>query len=94
MLPDNLEKIDREAFVKSGLENIEFPASLRTVAQTAFYKCKSLKTVKLNEGLEVLGTEEHPDGDSNRMWYGVFEESAVESVELPSTLKKIEYRAF
>ena len=46
----------------------------------------------LNEGLETLGTDEYtPDG---RMWYGVFQESALESVELPSTLKRIEYNAF
>ena len=68
------------------------PASLRTIAQGAFYKCESLKTVKFNEGLEVLGTDEYPD-DGGR-WFGVFEESSIESVELPSTLKRIEYCAF
>lgn len=46
----------------------------------------------LNEGLEVLGTNEYPDGDG--MWYGVFACSSLESVELPSTLKRIEYNAF
>ena len=46
----------------------------------------------LNGGLEVLGTDEYtPDG---RTWYGVFQESTLESVELPSTLKRIEYNAF
>lgn len=28
------------------------------------------------------------------MWYGAFEESALESVELPPSLKRIEYRTF
>ena len=76
----------------SGLENVELPASLRTVAQAAFAKCENLKTVKFSEGLEVLGEDEYDD-DGN-MWFGVFEDSSVESVELPSTLKRIEYCAF
>ena len=42
--------------------------------------------MRLNEGLEVLGSDE--DG------CGVFYESAFESVVLPSTLKRIEYGAF
>ena len=45
----------------------------------------------INEGLEVLGTDEYPGNDGN--WYGVFEKSALEYVELPSTLKRIEYCA-
>lgn len=46
----------------------------------------------LNEGLEVLGTDEYPiDG---RCWYGVFQESTLKSVKFPSTLKRIELAAF
>ena len=48
--------------------------------------------MKLNEGLEVLGTDEY--GDDGKMYSGVFKESAIESVELPSTLKRIEYNTF
>ena len=71
---------------------MKFPTSLRTIGQGAFAKCKSLRTAKLNEGLEVLGTDEYPMCDD--MYHGVFERSALENVELPSTLKKIEYSAF
>ena len=42
--------------------------------------------MRLNEGLEALGPDE--DGCS------VFYNSALESVVLPSTLKRIEYNAF
>ena len=48
--------------------------------------------MKFNEGLEVLGTDEYTD--KGGMWYGVFYESTLEKVELPSTLKRIEYNAF
>lgn len=90
--PDGLEKIWRDAFFRSGLENVEFPASLRLLFQGAFAKCEDLKTVKFNEGLEVLGVNEYIFNCI--MYYGVFEGSALERVELPSTLKRIEYRVF
>ena len=77
-LPESLEKIGLEAFMESGLENIELPASLRTVAQAAFAKCKSLRTVKFNEGLEALGADEYRD--DGKMWRGVFQESSIESI--------------
>ena len=54
--------------------------------------CKSLKTVVLNEGLEVLGTNEYQDNGSG--YYGVFQRSVIDSVTLPSTLKRVEYYAF
>ena len=65
---------------------------MRTICQSAFCKCPNLRTVVLNEGLETLGTDEYAaDG---RPWCGVFQESAVEDVRLPSTLRRIEYYAF
>lgn len=70
---------------------MEFPASLRTIWQASFYLCKNLRTVKFNEGLDVLGTDEY---FNSKTYYGVFEESSIESVELPQTLKRIEYSAF
>ena len=48
--------------------------------------------VMFSDGLEVLGSGERVD--DNQGFYGVFQESAVEHVELPSTLKRIEYSTF
>ena len=87
-----LEKIGIGAFNTNGLKSVELPASLRTVSQAAFAKCKSLKTVKFNAGLEVLGTDEYVE--NGELYYGVFAESSVEGVELPATLTRIEYCAF
>lgn len=93
LLPEGLEEIGLEAFRESGLKYIAFPPFLRTVHQGAFANCKSLKTAVLNEGLEVLGTNEYKNNNGN--WYkGVFQGSAIESVTLPSTLKRIEYSTF
>lgn len=76
----------------SGLRTVTVPSSVRIIHQGAFCKCQSLRKVALNEGLEVLGTDERIAIDIG--YYGVFEKSAVEEVVLPSTLKRIEYSAF
>ena len=90
--PEGLEKIELDAFAGSGLENVELPASLRMVSQCTFRACKSLKVVRFNEGLEVLGTDEYADGRGSLL--GVFEDSSIESVKLPTTLKRIECNVF
>lgn len=52
-----------------------FPDSVRTVSQEAFFGCKDLKKAALNDGLEVLGSEEHSSG--NKILNGVFQDSAL-----------------
>ena len=54
--------------------------------------CRSLKVVKFSNGLKTIGTNEYYANGSSL--YGVFEGSTVEHVELPRTLKRIEYNAF
>ena len=89
---EGLERIGSYAFFASGLESVELPASLRVISQGAFAKCEHLRAVKFGDGLETLGTDDYPEDGGT--WYGVFQESSVERVELPRTLKRIEYNAF
>ena len=72
-----LEELCAHAFQGSGIEEFVAPSSLRTVQQEAFAECGHLRRVVLNEGLQKLGSE---DGE------GVFHDSALEEVVLPSTL--------
>ena len=90
--PNGLEEIGLRAFRESGLESVTTPKSMRIIRQSAFCKCQSLKKAVLNEGLETLGTSEYTG--EGKPWCGVFQESALESVKLPSTLRRIEYSAF
>lgn len=92
VLPDALEKIGYFAFYKTGLESVVLPASIREVSQGAFAECENLKAAEFGEGLEVLGANER--SAKGVLLNGVFEGSALEDVKLPSTLRKIEYRAF
>ena len=91
-LPEGLVEIGLRAFGKSGLESITTPLSMRTVHQSAFCECRNLRKAILNEGLEVLGTDGR--AVNNEILYGAFAESSLEYIELPSTLKRIEYSTF
>ena len=92
VLPEGLVRIEANAFQCSTIKSLTIPSSLRTIAQGAFARCEGLKTVRLNEGLASLGTEERQgDGEEQN---GVFEGCELESIELPSTLRRIEDRAF
>ena len=91
-LPKKLEKIGFGCFSYSGLEGVILPESAREVCAEAFYRCEYLRSVQLNEGLQKLGAKEVVNG---RECEGeVFLGSALESIRLPSTLKRIEYRTF
>lgn len=65
---------------------------MRMIHQSAFCMCRNLKEAALNEGLEALGTDEYPEGGGGL--HGVFAESTLDCIELPSTLRRIEYNAF
>ena len=81
-----------ESFSYSGLEEIVAPLSVREISAKAFYGCEQLRSVALNEGLEKLGAREVICG---KEYEGqAFYKSAVESVILPSTLKRIEAETF
>lgn len=54
-----------------GIRTVTFPKTVRTVRQEAFYCIKSLLSSVLNEGLEELGTEEHPQ--TGMTYGGVFQ---------------------
>ena len=65
---------------------------MKEVGAGAFQECRQLKSVLLNEGLKKLGAKEVV-GESECEGK-VFAYSAVESVRLPSTLKRIEAWTF
>ena len=91
-LPEGLEVIGMGCFSESGLKRLALPASVKSVGAAAFRGCWQLKHAQLNEGLESLGKKEVVDGVE---WEGsVFGYSAVGSVALPSTLRRVEARMF
>lgn len=70
-----LEKIGKDCFAYSGLEEFIAPQGLREIGDGAFYGCVRLKLVTLNEGLEVL-----KDGYDavHGYYYGAFQACKIE----------------
>lgn len=104
-----LERVEKYCFCDSGVEEIRTPQNVRFIAHNAFSCCANLKLAVLNEGLETLGEDtrecvgDEPlammpgqytyDGEQ-RSHGGVFASSGLENVQLPSTLKRLESKAF
>lgn len=70
MAQSALRVIRTGAFEWTALEELVTPASLREIGAEAFNGCKRLQTVRLNEGLEMLGTDVEMVSDRRRC--GVF----------------------
>ncbi|WP_373888030.1 leucine-rich repeat domain-containing protein, partial [Metamycoplasma hominis] len=69
------------AFPNTNIESITIPSSVKEIGWYAFYGCKNLKEVILNEGLERIG-------------YDAFWNTHIESITIPSSVKEIEECAF
>ena len=58
-----------------------FPEGLKTIEESAFYDCKSLKKIVLPESIESI-------------WCFAFTETSINSLTIPQNLKNLGYRAF
>lgn len=52
--PPHLKVIEKEAFAKTGLEDVRLPATVRTLGIGVFQQCSALKTVFLSHFVEEL----------------------------------------
>jgi len=76
ILPEGIVQIGSYAFYRcSSLEDIKLPSTLKTIGEKAFADCSSMKNIDMPEGVETLH-------------FGVFSGTAIESVTIPSGLKK------
>ena len=77
VLPEGLVSIGSQAFSRSAVSSINFPSTLRTIYDNAFWECDGLTSVKLPEGLETIGS------------FAFAECSNLKSLEIPSTVTSI-----
>lgn len=54
-LPSTLISIDDGAFMNTGLESVDVPASVKDIGDSAFYSCGNLKDIQLHDGLQTIG---------------------------------------
>ena len=65
---------------------------MKNVGAAAFQGCDSLRSVKLNEGLETLGEKEVVNGEEEEGH--AFAQSGLTNIVLPSTLREIPQNTF
>ncbi|MBQ5929408.1 MAG: leucine-rich repeat domain-containing protein, partial [Clostridia bacterium] len=58
-LPERTKYIGKYAFSNLGLETINIPASVTTIGENAFYKCKKLTEVTFSEGSQLTAIAKH-----------------------------------
>jgi hypothetical protein len=89
-LPKSLVKLGHSAFVSSAITSITLPPNLTRIAGTTFWNCKKLVSIIIPEGVTEIG--DSYEGGGGR---GAFDDcTALTSVTLPSTIKKIGNSAF
>lgn len=97
-LPGNLEAINEYAFAYSGIRSISFPASLASVGQYAFYRCRSLRgDLNLPNSVNTVGeeafsnswhiTSAHLPGDATVGSWAFFHIPLLRSVYIPDGCK-------
>ena len=63
---------------------------MKAIGARAFSWCTRLRSVRLSEGLEILGAKEVAGGQEGN----AFCATAIERIALPSTLRRIEAETF
>lgn len=81
-IPKGVETVAEGAFENNtNITSVICPSSLKEIEDNAFCGCKNLKSVKLNEGLCIIGLDS-------------FIDTALEEVHLPSTLEEMSITPF
>ena len=93
ILPNTLISIGGHAFAESGLQSIEIPASVETIATAAFKGCTALTTVTFEKGSQLKTIE--GGYSSSSAYYGAFEGcTSLTSIEIPASAETIGENAF
>lgn len=102
-----LKKIDNDAFYDcTNMESVTLPNSVTEIGEEAFYNCPSLRTINWGTGLKKIGDFAFcndndallssltiPDGVEEIGWLA-FCSSALTTVTLPTSIKKLSHDAF
>ncbi len=83
-LSSNLQNLSNATFCESGLKSITIPKSVITISNHVFYCCKSLKSVKIEEGSKLTTIGFLSFAGCN----------ALESINIPNGVTTIEDGAF
>lgn len=80
-IPEGYDRVGNEAFANSSITNINFPATLTLIGESAFYNCTKIASINLNKGLQNIGKK-------------AFMGTSLTALNFPSTLQIIHDEAF
>lgn len=103
-LPEQLTSIGREAFEESAVEQVVWPATVTTIGRSMFQSCKQLESITIPETVNVIedGAFDNceklksihlPEG-LTEITFHLFNKCPLETVNIPTTVKKIGANAF
>ena len=82
IIPEGIEIIDESVFSESLITRVVCPSTLKHIKEYAFFRCKELRDVLLNDGLLTI---EH------RAFYGC---ENIKQIKIPKTVNSIGNQAF
>ena len=92
MVADGTEVIGYGAFAGSGITDVVFPQSLKTIENMAFFECDKLASFNLPDSLETVGIRAF--GDYGAFSFHMEELPFIESVHIGPNLRRIGSGAF
>lgn len=101
-LPSKLKTIEGGAFGRTNIQTVTIPDSVTYMGGSAFYGCKKLTSVKIGKGLKTIPDDAFAATAIKNIDFGnvsvisdyAFSESKFETLNIPSTVTDIQYRAF
>lgn len=104
VFPTDLQEIGEETFYECGLESIILPITLKTIGKKAFYSCKYLKSVEVNDSVEIIPDQAFSKCENLQqielpgylriIGNSSFEYCGVEELSIPSNIEIIGTDAF
>lgn len=89
VLPNSLTKLELGAFSSSGIEQIVFPSSLRSIPCACCSNCLKLKQVVISDGVKTIASEAFSRDELNKG-----QPNLLASIEIPASVECIRAKAF
>lgn len=93
-LPEGLIYIDSYAFARSGITEIEIPASVKNIGYCAFSNCAALKEIRVRPKNKVYKSQNGALYDKKQTILFCWPGAGGENCRMPETVERIEGRAF
>jgi len=104
VIPEGVKAITCKAFESGRVHNVQFPSTIQTIGESAFASCQNLKGILLPDTIKEIGASAFnycknlsevklPHG-LTEIALSTFDSCAIQYIEIPSSVEKIDAVAF